>query len=130
MVRCWILSINWNFMTSSSGRKRTMSISWLLSIISWCAAPKNALAAIFTWGLARRKTTCSYLDCRSHDSHTQFWFFPHILSILGYRVSSICVLLHSSTRYDPRLMPCFGTICSGTERIIIRAPTHGGPAGS
>lgn len=129
MARCWILSINWNFfMTSSSGHKRIMSISWLPSIISWCAAPKNALAAIFTWGVARRKTSCSYLDFCSYDSHIQFWLFPPVFSLLGERVSAIYALLHSSIRHYPRLMPYLGTICLGTQGIIIRAPTHWVPA--
>lgn len=129
MATSWIPSINWNFfMTSSSRHRRIMSISWLPSTISWCAAPKNALAAIFTWGVARRKTSCSYLDFCSYDSHIQFRLFPPIFSILGERMSSIFVLFHSSIRHYPRLTSYFDTICLGTQRIIIRAPAHWVPA--
>lgn len=74
-------------MTCSPGYKRIKSISWLPSTIFWCAAPKNALAAIFTWVVARGKTSCSYL---------QLWLpypilapFPYLLYTQGEDVKYI-----------------------------------------
>lgn len=114
-------------MIGLSGNKRIKSISWLPSI-SWFAAPKNALAAIFTWGVAREKTSCSYLDFCSYGSHFQSWLLSPIFSTLRERMSSIYALLQSSIRHHPWLMPYFGAICLGTQRIIIRAFTYRVPA--
>ena len=129
MSRCWILSINWDFlMTCSSGHKGIKSISWLPCMSSWCVAPKNALAAIFTWGVARGKTSCSYLDFCNHNSHIQVWLLSPIFSTLKERMWSIYALLQSSIRHHPWLTPYFGAICLGTQRIIRRAPTYWVPA--
>lgn len=91
---CWMLklSINQDFlMTCSSGYQVIKGISWLPSTGSWNSAPKNALAAIFTWWGARGRTSCSHLDFCSYDSRIQFWLLSCISCTLREKdVEYVC----------------------------------------
>lgn len=127
MGRCWIHSIKWNFfMTCSSGYEIIKNIIGSLHDIL-CAAPKKVVAAIFTWGAVRGKTSCTYLDIYSYGSLIQSWLLSPIFSTLRERMSSIYALLQSSTRHHLWLMPYFGAIWLGTERVV-RAFTYWVPA--